>query len=70
MTDKISQKIAENLKSIRAKKGLTQLEVADAADLHVNSYAKIERGETKPEIDTLVKIAKALNVKSSDILPF
>jgi transcriptional regulator with XRE-family HTH domain len=69
-TDKTTAKIAESLKEIRQKRGLTQVEVADKAGLHVNSYAKIERGEAMPEIETLGKIAKALRVKSSDILPF
>jgi transcriptional regulator with XRE-family HTH domain len=69
-TDKTTAKIAENLKEIRQKRGLTQVEVADKAGLHVNSYAKIERGEAMPEVETLGKIAKALRVKSSDILPF
>lgn len=68
--DRTTQKIANNLKQIRFKKSLTQTEVADKAGLHPNSYAKIERGESMPSLETLEKIAKALKVKSSDILPF
>lgn len=69
-TDKMTTIIASNLKKIRAKRDLTQAEVADRAGLHPNSYAKIERGEVMPSLDTLEKIATTLKVKSSDILPF
>ena len=40
------------------------------ADLSTNHYAQIERGEANPSIETLEAILKALNVKSSKILPF
>lgn len=66
---KIIQDIAENIRKAREKKGWTQQEVAKKAGVDSNSYAKIERGESKPYGVTLVKIIKALGVKSSDILP-
>ncbi|MFA5933240.1 MAG: helix-turn-helix transcriptional regulator [Microgenomates group bacterium] len=66
---KIIKEIADNIKEARERKGLTQVEVAMKAGLDSNSYAKIERGESKPYGITLVKIIKALGVKSSDILP-
>ena len=43
---------------------LTQQEVADAAGMHVNYYARIERGEENPTYDKLHDIKKALNIKS------
>lgn len=66
---KIIKETAEKIQQIREKKGFTQQEVAIKAGLDSNSYAKIERGETKPYGVTIAKIAKALGVKSSDILP-
>lgn len=66
--EKTILEIAKKLKEIRMKKGLTQSEVAKKAGLDSNSYAKIERGLTKPLGLTLVKICKALGVKSSEIL--
>lgn len=68
--DKTTQKIADNLKQVRIKKDLTQAEVAEKSGLHPNSYAKIERGEALPSLETLEKIVKALKIKSSDLLPF
>jgi transcriptional regulator with XRE-family HTH domain len=69
-TEKTTQLIATKLKNLRAKKGLTQLEVAEKAKISPNYYARIERGEIKTTIEKLEKIAKALDVRSSDILPF
>jgi len=65
-----SSKIGKNLKKAREDKELTQEELAEKAGLSANYYAKIERGEINTTIDTLRKIAKALGVKSSDLLPF
>lgn len=61
--------IANKIKEAREKKGWTQEGLAKKAGIDSNSYAKIERGESKPYGVTLVKIIKALGVKSSDILP-
>lgn len=63
-------KIAKKLKSVRIAQNLTQLELAEKANISANYYAKVERGEAVPSLDTFGKIVKALGVKSSDILPF
>lgn len=63
-------KIGKNLKKARVKRGLTQAEVAKAVGIHTNYYARIERDEEKPSLETLEEILKVLKVKSSDILPF
>ena len=70
MTDKSSRRIAGNLRRYRKKRGLTQAQLAKKADINSNYYAKIERGELKPSVETLEKIIKALKVKSSEIFPF
>ena len=70
MTDSASKKIAQNIKKARLEKGLTQSALAEKAGINANSYAKIERGETKPSFETISKILKALGIKSSDVLDF
>ena len=64
------QKIGKKLKEFRLKLGLKQLDVAKKADISGNYYARIERDEENPTIETLEKILKVLKVKSGDILPF
>lgn len=64
------EEIGKKIKTIREKKGLTQAEVAEKAGIHFNYFARVERGEVDARIPIIEKIAKALGVKSSDILPF
>lgn len=65
-----SKKLGKNLKKAREKAGLTQQEVADQVGIHVNYYARIERGEEVAALETLRAIAKVLKVRVSDIIPF
>ena len=48
------------LKDIRAKKGLTQQEVANAANVDVTMISKIELGERRPSVEVAKKIASVL----------
>ena len=62
-------KIADNLKNIRAEKGYSLEKVARLADLSLNTVVKIESGVNKnPTIETLSKIAKALEVDVDDLI--
>lgn len=62
-------KIADNLKTIRAKRGYSLEKVARLADLSLNTVVKIESGVNKnPTIDTLSKIAKALEIGVDDLI--
>jgi transcriptional regulator with XRE-family HTH domain len=58
------------IREMRQKKGLTQSQVAKIAGTKTGYYAKIEQGEKIPSLPMLEKIAKALDTKSSNILPF
>lgn len=70
MTDKSTRQIAQKLKDIRQRKGLTQEDLATKAGISTNYYARVERVEVTPSVETLEKLVKALGVKSSEILPF
>lgn len=61
--------IAGKLKNARLKQNLTQAQVAKKAGINSNYYAKVERGEASLSVITLLKLVKALGVKSSSILP-
>ena len=61
--------IASNLKKIRAEKAYSLEKVARLADLSLNTIVKIENGVNQnPTIDTLSKIAKALEIKVDDLI--
>ena len=46
------------LKELRTQKGVTQKEVANAIVCSVNNYARYERGEHEPDIETLKRLSK------------
>jgi transcriptional regulator with XRE-family HTH domain len=64
------QKIGNKLRMARKKLNLKQSDVAKKADISVNYYARIERDEENPTLETIKKLCQALKVKSTDILPF
>jgi transcriptional regulator with XRE-family HTH domain len=67
---KNQEQMGINLKKARETLDLTQAEVAKKVGINVNYYARIERGEEVPSLDTLESLVKVLKVKSSQILPF
>lgn len=61
--------ISGNLKRIRAEKGYSLEKVARLSELSLNTVVKIENGTNKnPTIDTLSKIATALEVGVDDLI--
>jgi transcriptional regulator with XRE-family HTH domain len=65
----MSNKIADNLKKLRRKKGYSLEKVARLADLSLNTVVKVENGVNKnPTIETLTKLAKALGVGVDDLI--
>lgn len=61
--DKSRKELGDILRGAREKAGLTQQEVADKSGMHVNYYARIERGEINTSYDKLRKISDVLKVK-------
>ena len=65
----MSNKISDNLKRLRAKKGYSLEKVARLADLSLNTVVKIENGINKnPTIETITNLAKALDVAIDDLI--
>lgn len=61
--------IAKNIKKYRAKHGISQDKLSKLADITFHTIAKIESGATpNPGIETVMKIAKALDVTVNDLL--
>jgi transcriptional regulator with XRE-family HTH domain len=61
--------LGENIRKIRKDKGISQDKLSKLADVTHTTLAKIESGvNTNPTINTLQKIAKALDVKVDELL--
>ena len=63
MTESSKNNIAKIVKQLREKTGLSQEKLARLADVSNNTIINIEAGkQNNPTIETLKKIAKALEV--------
>lgn len=58
---------AANVTRIREAKELTREQAAWAAGMHHTAWGRIESGERKPNIETIFKIARALEVPPADL---
>lgn len=63
-----SRQLGRNLVVFRGRLGLSQQGTADRAGLHRTHVALIEAGERVPRLDTLVKLAGAVEVEPCALL--
>ena len=65
----MSNNISSNLKKLRSKKGYSLERIVRLADLSLNTIVKVENGVNQnPTIETLTKIAKALEIGVDDLI--
>ena len=60
--------IALNAKHIREQRGESQEAVARRANITTATYSRVENGRNAPSLDTLVRIAAALEVSLDDLV--
>ena len=61
--------LAQNIRKLRKKKGLTQEKLSRLADISTATLVKIEAGVAKePTITTVTKIAEALGVSIDELV--
>lgn len=60
---------AKNVRNRRHAQELTQEELAEKANLHVNYIGGIERATRNPTLETIVSIARALKISPKDLMP-
>lgn len=63
-----SKIVGDVIADFRKKKGVSQEVLSGLADIGRTHLSAIERGERKPTLETLYRIANALDVKMSDII--
>ena len=59
----------EKIKSIRVKKGISQMELSLRSNLSQSFIANIEKGKKQPSVLTLLRIADALEVNPQEFFP-
>ncbi len=63
----VGKKISLKIKFERMKKNFSQEDLAHRAGVNKNTIWKIETGKVSPSVETLVKIAKALEIDFSSL---
>ena len=63
-------KIVDNVKKLRRVKNLSQLELSERADLSMNTISKFEINQKQINLQTLIKIANALDVDVNYLLGY
>lgn len=63
-----SKKLGENLKKIRTKKDITQIEIARRLGVDRSFVSNIENGKNNPTLSTITSLAKVLDVSTSELL--
>ena len=66
--NRIATQFGKNLAAHRSRSGLSQEEVAVGAGLHRTEIGLLERGERLPRIDTVMKLAGALEIELAKLL--
>ena len=63
----IQTQLGSRVRDIRQRKGLTQAEVADVCGIEQSYLSRIERGEFRPQLDTIVLLAQGVRVTLSEL---
>ena len=60
--------VGKTIQRLRQKKGLTQEQLSGLAALDRTHYSKIERGLRSPTLETIFKIAFALDMQPHELI--
>ncbi|MGA2915345.1 MAG: helix-turn-helix transcriptional regulator [Sedimentisphaerales bacterium] len=69
INDDLQKKFGDKIKKLRNNCGLSQEELAHKSGLHRTQISLIENGQRCPRLDTIYKLASALQVRPEKLLP-
>ncbi len=64
----LQKAVGQSIFKFRHQKGLSQMKLAELADLHLNTIQSLESGKYRARVLTLFQIARALNIKVRDLV--
>ena len=62
-----SKALGQEIKKLRIENGITQSELAFVCEMDVRQIGRIERGEVSPNVESVLRICKGLNIKLSTL---
>lgn len=60
--------VSENIKALRAEKGITAFELSEALDCSISHISQIEQGKRKMSVDLLCEMAEYFETDADSIL--
>jgi transcriptional regulator with XRE-family HTH domain len=63
-----AERFGANLSGFRAKSGMSQEELGSLSSIHRTEIGEIERGKRQPRLETIVKLAGALEVDPCELI--
>lgn len=64
----VDQKLGLTIKKIREEKNLSQSELGKISGIERTTIVKLEKGEHSPSLKTIYAIAKALEMKTYELI--
>ncbi len=61
--------IGDKIKEVRQRKNLSQAEVAERLNISQSTYAKIEQGASRMDVDRLMALAEIFETEVHELLP-
>ena len=65
----VAVRFGQKLRAIRQQKGISQEQLAAESGLHRTYVSSVERGERNISIVNIEKLAAALGIRMSDLMP-
>ncbi|HUA74136.1 MAG TPA: helix-turn-helix transcriptional regulator [Solirubrobacteraceae bacterium] len=63
-----SAAFGQRLRELRAERGVSQDDLADATDVHPTAIGRLERGAREPRLTTILRLARGLDVEPGRLL--
>jgi transcriptional regulator with XRE-family HTH domain len=70
VVSKIAQQVGERIRKLRHERGVSQEQLALKAGITPSYLGQVERGEKSPTIDSVDKVARALQVSLEELFSF
>lgn len=62
------RQVGVQIRHVRERLNLTQPDVCGRSGIDLATYSRIEQGHSSPLLDTLIRIADAMNVELSELV--
>jgi transcriptional regulator with XRE-family HTH domain len=69
MRSGFARQFGQRIRALREQRQLSQEDLADAAALHRTHISLIERGQRSVRLETIERLAFALHVQPSELMP-